>query len=303
MNKKEDYNRQTINSFDLDDYIETGSYSCDSDRVAKIIINSPVDTSFCLHVEQLKGSNESIQLLMQGCSGDIYYRVVSSKLTEWRRVITENALDEIIKEIRVELNQKANEEELRYLKNSLLDLLNSKADISFVKEIESRLFDLIFDKVTADNLTDLESKLMNLLENKADKNQILELENSIKSDSLSLKNEIIDIIDSKTASNNDKIKNDIKKSCLLYGDQGIPRDADLNDYNTIGNYYCEANVFTPTLKNKPADLIRAFTMKVILGNGLSYPSQLIIELYTGNQYYRCFDSYASTWGSWLKKSV
>lgn len=294
MKKKENYKSQLINSFDLNDYLESGRFSCDSDRIAKIIVNSPVDTSFWLHVEQLKAGNESIQLLMQGCSGDIYYRVVSSEVTEWKKVITENLLDEI----RVELSEKVTEEALRNLKDSLIELLNNKADISFVKEVENKLYDLILDKVSADSLTDLESKLTNLFENKTDKEELDKKLELIKNEINELINLKISEVESKFVILDDKIKNTYQ----LSGGTEIINHTDLNDYLKVGNYYCSLNSNAITLINRPNDLNSAFVMKVIAGNGVDYPSQNICALATGNMYYRTYDTMFKRWLDWIKVS-
>lgn len=68
------------------------------------------------------------------------------------------------------------------------------------------------------------------------------------------------------------------KSYLLYGGTLIPNGADMNDYNTPGNYFCSTNVVAQSLLNSP--FTQAFIMKVELSTGSAYPSQTFIEYNT-----------------------
>lgn len=84
------------------------------------------------------------------------------------------------------------------------------------------------------------------------------------------------------------------KSYLLRGGTEIPSNSDLNNYTTPGNYYCSSSNTTPTLINAPFKN-SAFVLKVLMGNGTNYPTQVYEELITGKKAYRC---YASEQGGW-----
>lgn len=68
------------------------------------------------------------------------------------------------------------------------------------------------------------------------------------------------------------------KSYLLQGGTPIPSRADMNNYNTPGNYYCPNNDTAATLLNCPFS--NAFILKVEYGTGTTYPSQTFTELYS-----------------------
>ena len=83
------------------------------------------------------------------------------------------------------------------------------------------------------------------------------------------------------------------KGWLLRGGTSIPANADLNDYNTPGNYYCETNATAATIKNNPSD--QAFTLKVFYDTGTGYPSQLLITHYDLNVYMRYLGTPIGSW--------
>ena len=80
----------------------------------------------------------------------------------------------------------------------------------------------------------------------------------------------------------------------MRGGTSIPANSDLNNYTTPGNYYCSSSDTTPTLINAPFKN-SAFVLKVLMGNGTNYPTQVYEELITGKKAYRC---YASEQGGW-----
>lgn len=89
-----------------------------------------------------------------------------------------------------------------------------------------------------------------------------------------------------------------KRSSLDASDGGIeiPEGADLNNYKTVGNYYCPLNTTVKTLKNCPTNY--AFTMEVTYGTGNDYPKQIIYE-YFGGGFERYFESVGSkAWKPW-----
>ena len=91
-------------------------------------------------------------------------------------------------------------------------------------------------------------------------------------------------------------KNYLAIESTLYSD--IPENADLNDYKTVGNYFCSTAVKAKTLKNTPKGLSHAFklTYEEIASN--SHAVQKIIENTTGNEYIRV--KVNNNWGKWEK---
>ena len=88
--------------------------------------------------------------------------------------------------------------------------------------------------------------------------------------------------------------NDLKANTYaLKGGTAIPENADLNDYKTPGNYYCESDTTVATLQNCPVS--HAFTLKVICGNGVTYPLQIITDYSNQIQATRRFASSSQTW--------
>ena len=88
------------------------------------------------------------------------------------------------------------------------------------------------------------------------------------------------------------ILNDQNGVTLKYG-TAIPENANLNDYAEPGNYYCPLTSMVPSIQNCP--VADAFTMKVIMGTGTGYPTQIVRNWYTGQIAYRFKDS---VWGVW-----
>ena len=62
---------------------------------------------------------------------------------------------------------------------------------------------------------------------------------------------------------------------LLQGGKAISANADLDDLNVVGNYYCFDNTTARTLLNCPTK--KAFIMKVYCGDGTSNKNQLILN--------------------------
>lgn len=90
-----------------------------------------------------------------------------------------------------------------------------------------------------------------------------------------------------------------KRSSLDASDGGIeiPEGADLNNYKTVGNYYCPLNTTAKTLKNCP--IWSAFTMEVKKGTGDGYPKQIIYEHLSARRFERYYNTYDNSgWKDW-----
>lgn len=94
-------------------------------------------------------------------------------------------------------------------------------------------------------------------------------------------------------------KNYLAIESTLYSD--IPENADLNNYTTVGNYFCSTSVKAKTLKNTPKGLNYAFklTYEEIAANNQAV--QKIVENSTGNEYIRV--KVSDTWGEWEKVAL
>lgn len=84
----------------------------------------------------------------------------------------------------------------------------------------------------------------------------------------------------------------------LKGGTAIPENADLNTYNTPGNYYCATDSTAQTLSNCP--FMHAFTLKVSYGTGTGYPMQTFTEYNTDNIAIRFYNQEptANTWSEY-----
>lgn len=71
----------------------------------------------------------------------------------------------------------------------------------------------------------------------------------------------------------------------------IKSNADMDDFDEVGNFYCPASATTQTLKNCPFK--NAFTLKVIYATGVNYPAQIFKEFNTGRMAYRYYNSSGS----------
>lgn len=82
----------------------------------------------------------------------------------------------------------------------------------------------------------------------------------------------------------------------LQGGTAIPANANLNDYKTVGNYYCASSNTAYTVTNRP-NSISAFILKVEYAQGTSanYLIQTVKDL-QGTSYVRYY--LEGTWGSW-----
>lgn len=94
-------------------------------------------------------------------------------------------------------------------------------------------------------------------------------------------------------------KNYLAIESTLYSD--IPENTDLNDYKTVGNYFCSTSVKARTLKNTPKGLKYAFklTYEEIAANDQAV--QKIVENSTGNEYIRV--KVADSWSEWINRGV
>lgn len=82
----------------------------------------------------------------------------------------------------------------------------------------------------------------------------------------------------------------------LSGGTAIPSGANLTGYKTPGNYYCHNNTVAASLIGSPTK--KAFTLKVELSTGNSYPCQTIRDFATGKIYFRTFNIDNNTWSEW-----
>ena len=97
---------------------------------------------------------------------------------------------------------------------------------------------------------------------------------------------------------NSNIQNVQDNSYRLEFGTAIPQNADLNDYKTTGNYYCNTVAIAQTLKNIPSasGFDTAFTLKVELSAGVAYPFQTLRAYNTGHIAVRVMMS--SGWEPW-----
>lgn len=82
----------------------------------------------------------------------------------------------------------------------------------------------------------------------------------------------------------------------LSGGTAIPNGANLTGYKTPGNYYCPNNTVAASLTGSPTK--KAFTLKIELSTGNSYPCQTIRDFTTGKIYFRTFNIDTNTWSEW-----
>ena len=82
----------------------------------------------------------------------------------------------------------------------------------------------------------------------------------------------------------------------LSGGTAIPNGANLTGYKTPGNYYCPNNTVAASLTGSPTK--KAFTLKVELSTGNSYPCQTIRDFATGKIYFRTFNIDTNAWSEW-----
>ena len=85
---------------------------------------------------------------------------------------------------------------------------------------------------------------------------------------------------------------------MLSGGTAIHANADMDDYVTPGNYFCQSNVVAGTLSNCPFS--HAFVLKVEFSNGTGLPCQIYREYDTGRIAYRVQPS--SSTPSWSQFS-
>lgn len=89
----------------------------------------------------------------------------------------------------------------------------------------------------------------------------------------------------------------------LMGGTAIAENDDLNDYNTVGNYYSSGSTRTATLSNIPEDLTDGFQLKVkyVYGNYVSGTGYLTQELISNNgRHYSRGKTTSDGWGAWAK---
>lgn len=87
---------------------------------------------------------------------------------------------------------------------------------------------------------------------------------------------------------------------LLSGGIRIFDNEDLNDYMTLGNYYCSRSAQAQTIKNCPVS--NAFTLKIEFAAGIAYPCQIVRDFHNSDTYFRYFRD-DSVWSEWKKITV
>lgn len=80
----------------------------------------------------------------------------------------------------------------------------------------------------------------------------------------------------------------------LSGGVELPINSNLNDYITVGNYYCSLSNITNTFSNCP--IREAFTMKVEYSTGIGFVCQTVRSYSSGVQYYRIL---TNGWTQWV----
>ncbi len=83
---------------------------------------------------------------------------------------------------------------------------------------------------------------------------------------------------------------------LLRNGIRITAGQNLDNFQTIGNYFCEEDLVAKGLSNCP--LPYAFTMKVFYSTGTAYISQLLFFHHRGDIYYRIMIN--GQWRGWYK---
>ena len=85
----------------------------------------------------------------------------------------------------------------------------------------------------------------------------------------------------------------------LLGGTEIPANADLNNYKTVGSYYCSSDSRAAGLTNCP--ISASFTMKVFYAWGTSgYVAQEIVNGGSGTRFYRWGNVANGSWQSWKR---
>ena len=101
------------------------------------------------------------------------------------------------------------------------------------------------------------------------------------------------------ADNLNNIENGIGLSYGLTGGIAIPKNSDLDNYKTVGNYYSAGSGVSGTLSNTPITG-GAFMLKVLNGYGTtdtgSILVQKIIDSYDGTEHTRSYSG--GTWKTW-----
>lgn len=82
---------------------------------------------------------------------------------------------------------------------------------------------------------------------------------------------------------------------MLQGGTAIPENADMDNYNTPGNYYCIDNTTAATLQNVPFEL--GFVLKVDYALGAHRQRQTFINYYTQQKAVRAYDG--SKWTDYV----
>lgn len=137
-------------------------------------------------------------------------------------------------------------------------------------------------KILSDNITAAQNALQTQI------GDLEDLDTTSKSNVVAAVNEL-----------NSNIQNVQDNSYRLMLGTAIPQNADLNDYQSVGNYYCAEAVTAQSLQNMPSTIgfNTAFTLKVELSSGTGYPSQTLRSYNTGNLAYRVYYS-SGGWSVW-----
>lgn len=79
----------------------------------------------------------------------------------------------------------------------------------------------------------------------------------------------------------------------------IPENSDLDDYKTVGTYYCTGTSIATTIANSPTTYNYKLVVEVITA---AFIQQTVIDR-AGRRWHRSYTISTDTWGSWLCGSL
>ena len=290
------YKRISENS-DLNDYKTPSIYRCITNTISQTILNNPTKQAFTLIVINSIATSFCFQFYITYSGHNIYFREYLRSWSNWTKIATSNdipSLNGYATQAWVQSQNYLTEIPDEYATDTEVSQAIATALVGYATQawVNEQISEITGGTVTTDIVAQMISDSLN---GYATQTWVT----GRKYQTAAQVSAAITAALTEYATEQYVNKNYLAIESTLYSD--IPENADLNDYTTVGNYFCSTSVKAKTLKNTPKGLHNAFklTYEEIAANDQAV--QKIVENATGDEFIRV--KVAKSWGEWKKVAL
>lgn len=280
---------------DLNNIINPGTYKCLSNIIAQSLQNTPTQYAFTLFVTSGINANSLTQVLIPYNQFTIYIRKqYSNNFSDWFKLVTDYDLTNYATQTWVQSQNYLTEIPDNYATDEEVTLAITAALVGYATQawVNEQISEITGGAVTTDIVAQM---ISDAIVGYATQSWV----NGRGYQTATQVSAAITAAITGYATEQYVNKNYLAIESTLYSD--IPENADLNNYTTVGNYFCSTSVKAKTLKNTPKGLNYDFklTYEEIAANNQAV--QKIVENSTGNEYIRV--KVGKNWGEWINRGV